>query len=102
VLSRCLCDRRWPDIRTFSRYAKHLEDDHIHLLARTSEGFAGRDIKKIAETVERQYCSELLRSDSAVDAATVKPPPFEMYSSAVRQRARSIVPEPIDVRGVSL
>lgn len=114
LLSRCASAVRFalPDERQraaiWARYAKHLPPDHLTALAKASEGFSGRDVKRVCEVVERRHASKLVRqreaatgtgSAPAASSPPGAPPPSDDlplpaltdYQAAVDERAEGLL-----------
>lgn len=75
-----------PKLAVFPlRYAKHLSDSDRLALSLESDGFSGRDIKRIAETVERSHVSAQLRRPG-FKPSELTPPPLQLYKDEVLAR----------------
>ena len=83
LLSRCtsVVPFKLPDLDAraaiWARYAAQLSADDLHRLAAATKGFAGRDIKKVAEMVEKRHTATLVRALSSDSAAAERAPVSE-------------------------
>jgi hypothetical protein len=71
-------------------YARHLDDAAIAGLVEDTEGWAGRDVKRACEVVERRHAAALLRA-GAVEGAAVTPPPTDLYERAIDERWEGVL-----------
>ncbi len=55
----------------FQNYAKQLSAEDLETLARSSEGFSGRNIKDACERAERRWASKLIRDAESLELAGV-------------------------------
>lgn len=69
-------------------YAKQLSASERAGLAAASEGLSGRDIKKVAEGVERRACADAVRAGTK--AGALRAPQFAAYQEAVSARLHSL------------
>jgi SpoVK/Ycf46/Vps4 family AAA+-type ATPase len=63
----------------FSNYAKHLKEEELALIAKTSENCSGRNIKDICEFAERRWARKLI-----VKKMEPTPPTVDYYRYAIR------------------
>ena len=76
-----------PDMNTraavFSRYAKHLSNEHLQTLAKESSSLSCRDIKDVCEQAERQTASSIVKKELSQKNAT---PDLNSYLNCIQKR----------------
>jgi ATP-dependent 26S proteasome regulatory subunit len=77
-----------PDVfarkEIFKRYAKHLKEEELEVIAQNSEGLSGRSILETCKNVERKWASMIIRKE--VEGYV---PSAEMYQKALKLRIES-------------
>jgi SpoVK/Ycf46/Vps4 family AAA+-type ATPase len=63
----------------FSNYAKHLTDEELLVIARSSENLSGRNIKDVCEFAERRWARKLI-----IKKLAPAPPTIDYYRYSVR------------------
>lgn len=120
LLSRCASSVTFdlPDdaqrAAIWKRYAKHLKSEEIERLVQESEGFSGRDVKRVCEVAERRHCAALQRagvlppppsqssgepkepnisggSSASVMRDRITPPPITVYVDATEERWEGVL-----------